>query len=78
MPERRATTITISIPRDFRRFFDELAEAGYNRSQLMVKMAKILETLHRKQQSFPGGLPKAIERLADIAARDDFGQTKAR
>jgi len=72
MEQRGTTTITLSIPKQFRSFFDELTEDGYNRSQLMLKMAKILELLYRRHGSFPGGLPKAIERLHHIAKGDEL------
>jgi len=64
------TTITLSIPVESRSFFDELAVDGYNRSYLMLKMTRILEILYRKHQTFPGGLPKAVDRLIEIAAGD--------
>ncbi len=72
MEQRGTTTITLSIPKQFRSFFDELTEDGYNRSQLMLKMAKILELLYRQHGAFPGGLPKAIDRLHQIAASRDL------
>ena len=64
------TTITLSIPVESRSFFDELAEDGYNRSYLMLKMTRILEILFREHQTFPGGLPKAVDRLMEIAKAD--------
>ncbi len=69
---RNTTTITMSIPKDFRAFFDELTEAGYNLSQLMVIMARILEKLYRQHSRFPGGLPRAIDALAAYAASGAF------
>ena len=64
------TTITLSIPVESRSFFDELAENGYNRSFLMLKMTRILEIIYRKHQTFPGGLPKAVDRLMEMAEQD--------
>jgi len=64
------TTITLSIPVESRSFFDELAEDGYNRSYLMLKMTRILEILYRKHTTFPGGLPKAVDRLLEMAEED--------
>jgi len=61
------TTITLSIPVESRGFFDELAVDGYNRSYLMLKMTRILEILYRNHQTFPGGLPKAVDRLMEMA-----------
>jgi len=67
------TTITLSIPVESRAFFDELAEDGYNRSYLMLKMTRILEILYRKHLTFPGGLPKAVDRLLEIV-KGDLGE----
>jgi hypothetical protein len=64
------TTITLSIPVESRSFFDDLAEDGYNRSYLMLKMTRILEILYRKHLTFPGGLPKAIDRLLEMAEHE--------
>jgi hypothetical protein len=69
-PRYGTTTITLSIPVDSRTFYDELAEDGYNRSHLMLKMTRILEVLYRKHQTFPGGLPKAVDRLMEIAENE--------
>ena len=57
------TTITLSIPKELKSFFDELAENGYNRSFLMHKMTKILVVLYRNRTTYPGGLHEALERL---------------
>ena len=64
------TTITLSIPIESRSFFDELADDGYNRSYLMLKMTRILEILYREHQTFPGGLPKAVDRLTELAKKE--------
>ena len=62
--ERKTTrTITLSLPEEWKRFLDELATHGYNRSSLMLKMIKILKCLYEHQDTYPGGLPKMIERL---------------
>jgi len=74
MENKGTTTITLSIPKDFRVFFDNLTEDGYNRSQLMLKMAKILESLYKRHHAYPGGLPKAIEYLGKLVTQEDFGR----
>ncbi len=72
-PKKYGTmTLTLSIPREWKPFFDELADNGYNRSQLMLKMVRLLKILYRRQESYPGGLPKMIERLTKIAEHGDF------
>lgn len=60
---KATTTITLSVPARERKFFDDLAEDGYNRSQLMLKMIRIMESLYVDHGTFPGGLPKAIDHL---------------
>lgn len=57
------TTLTLSIPKDIRPFFEELADHGYNRSFLMHKMTLVLEVLYSKRDTYPGGLHAAIDHL---------------
>ncbi len=73
---RGTTTVTISIPKDFRAFFDSLTHDGYNRSQLMLRMAKILESLYLHHKAYPGGVPRAIEFLDAIVDSPSFGELK--
>ncbi len=75
---RGTTTVTLSIPKDFRSFFDSLTDDGYNRSQLMLKMAKILESLYLHHKAFPGGVPRAIEFLGAIVDSPSFKELKTK
>jgi len=47
--------------------FDDSAVGGYNRSYLMPKMSRILEIRYRDHKTFSGGLPKAVDRLMEMA-----------
>ena len=70
MTARKGTmTITLSLPGEWQKFFDELGESGYNRSLLMRKMAEILKTMYGQQETYPGGLPEMIERLSEYVAQ---------
>ena len=66
------TTITLSIPTDMKSFFDDLAGNGYNRSFLMLKMAKILEILYERRDNFPGGLHASVDLLLKRIREDDI------
>ncbi len=56
-------TITLSLPKEWKPFFDNLAASGYNRSLLMLKMVEILKELVQNQETCPGGLPRIIDSL---------------
>ncbi len=58
------TTITLSIPHETKAFLDQLADDGYNRSNLMLKMINILHTLYFTYPGIP--LPRGIERLQEM------------
>lgn len=69
--QRKGTmTITLSLPKEWKHFFDKLAEDGYNRSQLFLKMARIIQ--HLEKYEHPGGLPRLIEALTHLVASGDF------
>ncbi len=70
--ERGTMTITLSLPKKWQGFFDGLSESGYNRSMLMLKMAKILKVLYVQQDTYPGGLPKMIDCLLEFAEQGEF------
>ena len=57
------TTITLSIPTEMKSFFNDLAQNGYNRSFLMLKMAKVLRKLYDSRESAPGGLHGSVDML---------------
>ena len=65
-------TFTISLPNEWRPFFDQLAEDGYNRSGLMLKMVRMLRKLDAFQRDYPGGLPQLIEALTKVVDSGDF------
>ncbi len=58
------TTITLSIPHDIKVFLDQLAMDGYNRSNLILKLIKILHSLYYTYPQIP--LPRGIERLQSL------------
>ena len=58
------TTITLSIPHETKTFLDQLADDGYNRSNLMLKMINILHVLYYTYPQIP--LPRGIERLGEL------------
>jgi len=58
------TTITLSIPHETKAFLDDLANDGYNRSSLMLKMIHIVHVLYYTYPSIP--LPRGIERLLEL------------
>ena len=66
------TTLTLRIPTEMKSFFDELAENGYNRSFLMLKMAKVLRELYVERGNYPGGLHKSAEKLLQKAKRGEL------
>ena len=66
------TTITLSIPYDIKAFFDTLAVDGYNRSNLMLRMTRVLDDMYTKYPNIP--LPRAIDRLAKIVADGGLNQ----
>ena len=64
------TTITLSIPTEKKEFFKELAQKGYNRSFLMLKMTKVLEELYKNRDEFPGGLHGEVDLLLEKVRKD--------
>ncbi len=55
------TTITLSIPWESKKFLDQLAEDGYNRSQLILKL---IDTIQVVYYQFPQvNLPRGINRI---------------
>lgn len=58
------TTITLSIPHETKLFLDQLAEDGYNRSSLMLKMINIISELYYTYPQIP--LPRGIEKLHQL------------
>jgi len=58
------TTITLSIPHEVKTFLDRLADDGYNRSSLILKMINIVHVLYYTYPQIP--LPRGIERLHEL------------
>lgn len=58
------TTITLSIPHETKLFLDQLADDGYNRSSLMLKMINIISELYYTNPQIP--LPRGIEKLHQL------------
>jgi hypothetical protein len=69
--EHGTTTITLSIPTEMKGFFVELAQNGYNRSFLMLKMAKILKELYDRREDVPGGLHGSVDLLLKNVREDN-------
>jgi len=63
-PEFNNTTITLSIPHETKVFLDRLAEDGFNRSSLMLKLVDILHMLYETYPQIP--LPRGLERLQEM------------
>ena len=70
------TTITLSIPTEKKLFFNELAQNGYNRSFLMLKMTKVLEELYKNRDKFPGGLHSEVDLLLSKIRKDGLEWAK--
>jgi hypothetical protein len=68
------TTITLSIPTEKKAFFDELAENGYNRSFLMLKLTKMLHLLYDRRKTAPGGLHELADRLLKIMRDEELSK----
>lgn len=56
------TTITLSIPHETKLFLEQLADDGFNRSSLMLKMIKIIEELYYTYPQIP--LPRGHRKTA--------------
>jgi hypothetical protein len=75
-PRFNTTTITLSIPFPVKVFLDQLADDGFNRSALMLKLIDILHTLYYTYPQIPTsrGLTRLKEMVQDGVLLDQFDQ----
>ena len=62
--KKRTRTITLSVSVDDKAFFEELSEAGLNRSHLYKGLTEILRILWEQSDTYPGGIRCAVRDLA--------------
>ena len=66
------TTITLSMPPEVKVFLDQLAQDGYNRSNLMLKMIKTIQDLYDSYPQVP--LPRGIEQLQGYVSKGELAR----
>ncbi len=60
----KTTTITLSMPHETKEFLDQLAVAGYNRSNLVLKLVGVIEELYKNYPTIP--LPLGVEHVVTM------------